>query len=105
MKKLWEKIEDFFVGLWDEVVEWVKKPWTKLKNWVLKTALPSLYKNWMLIVNFLVLLVAYKGFDVDTQPGYSTVIGLWLFVLIGYFLFWKFFGAEEAFKKRRAKRK
>lgn len=104
-KELLERIEDFFVGIWKEVIEWIKKPVAKLKNWVLKTLLPWLVKGWMYIVNILVLMVAYQGFDEKTQPGYSLVIGLWLFIIAFYYIFWKLFGAEVAWKKRREERK
>jgi len=104
-KETWEKVEDFFIGIWDEFLEWIKTPWTKLKNWFLKTALPWIVKGWMYVVNILVLIIAYKGFDEVTQPGYSTVIGLWLFVLAGYYIFWKLFGFDKVWKKRREKRK
>ena len=60
---IWERIEDFVVGTWDEIKEWFKSPWTKFKNWVKKTALPWLLKGWMQLVNILVLIVAYAGFD------------------------------------------
>jgi len=105
LKELLERAEDFFVGIWDEFLEWVKTPWTKLKNWFLKTALPWIAKGWMQLVNILVLIVAYAGFDEVTQPGYSTVIGLWLFLLGGYYIFWKLFGFNKVWAKRRAKRK
>jgi len=104
-KELLERIEDFFVGIWDEFLEWIKAPWTKLKNWFKKTALPWIVKGWMQLVNILVLIVAYAGFDTVTQPGYSTVIGLWLFLLGGYYIFWKLFGFDKVWAKRRKKRK
>ena len=88
---VWERIEDFFVGTWEEIKEWFKTPWTKFKKWQL--------------VNILVLIIAYAGFDVDAQAGYSTVIGLWLFLLGGYYIFWKLFGFDKVWKKRREKRK
>jgi hypothetical protein len=116
MKKLLKKIkeffvnlvqstEDFFVGIWKEFLEWLDKPWTKLKNWVVETALPWLAKGWYQIVNMLVLFVAYAGFDEVSQPGYSTIIGLWIFVLLGYYIFWKFLGFDKTWEKARKARK
>lgn len=103
-EKVWEPVEDFFVGLWEEVVEWAKKPWNKLKNWVLNTLLPSLYKNLGLLLTIFVMFVAYNKLY-ETGSFAEVATGLWLFVCAGYFIFWKFFGAEKAFEKKRKKRK
>jgi hypothetical protein len=85
-KKLWEIIKAF--GL---------KVWNQIKLWFEKRGLPWLKKNWMQIVNLLVLFIVYG--NTDTLPGVQTVAGLWIFVLLGYYIFWKFFGAEKAFQK------
>ena len=76
-----------------------KKLWEKIKKWAIETALPWLKKGWMQLVNIFVLIIAYKGFNELTQPGYSTVVGFWLFLLIVYYIFWKLFGVEKWFKK------
>jgi hypothetical protein len=104
-EKVWEPVEDFFVGLWKEIVEWFKTPWTKFKKWFLETAIPWIKAGWMQVVNMLVLFIAYKGFDEGSQPGYSAVIGLWLFILLGYYIFWKLFGFDKVYKKMREERK
>jgi hypothetical protein len=75
-----------------------KKLWEKIKAWWKKTGLPWLKKSWMQIVNIIVIGIAYG--NTDTLPGLQTVIGLWLFILLAYYIFWKFFGAEKAFKKK-----
>lgn len=75
-----------------------KKLWEKIKAWWKATALPWLKTSWMQIVNILVIAIAYA--NTDTLPGLQTVIGLWLFILLAYYIFWKFFGAEKAFKKK-----
>jgi hypothetical protein len=74
-----------------------KKLWEKIKTWWFKTGLPWLKKSWMQIVNMIVIAIAYG--NTDTLPGLQTLIGLWLFILLAYYIFWKFFGAEKAFKK------
>jgi hypothetical protein len=104
-KDLLERIEDFFIGIWNEFIEWLKSPWTKLKNWFKETALPWIKKGWMQFVNILVLIIAYAGISEVTQPGLSTVVGLWLFVLAAYYIFWKLFGFDKIWKKRRDQRK
>lgn len=116
MKKLWEKIKkffkeqiekvkDFFVGLWREVTGWFNTPWAKFKKWFLETAIPWVKAGWMQAINILVLFIAYKGFDEASQPGYSAVLGLWLFILLGYYIFWKLFGFDKVYKKMREERK
>ena len=55
----------------------------------------------MQIVNILVVFIAYdKISDVGTLPGAETIVGLWLFILLAYYIFWKLLGAEKAFKKK-----
>jgi len=104
-EQIFEKIADFFIGIWKEIVEWWKAPWTKFKKWITETAIPWIKAGLMQIVNMLILFVAYKGFDEVTQPGYSTIIAIWLFVLLGYYIFWKLFGFDKVWKKRREERK
>jgi len=115
MKKLWEKIkkffkeqiekvEDFFVGLWNEFIQWLKHPIDKFVNWVVKTVVPWIKKSWMQIVNMIVLFIAYKGFDEVLQPGYSAIIGLWLFLLLAYYIFWKLLGFDKVWKKQNERK-
>ena len=73
--------------------------WNKVQKWAKETALPWIKQGCMQIVNFLVLFVAYKGFDEVAQPGYSFVIGIWIFLLAGYYIFWKLFGFDKVIKK------
>jgi hypothetical protein len=92
MKKLWEKIKTF-----------VLKIWALIKAWFIKTAVPWLKKNWMQVVNMLVLFIAYH--NLDSMPGLQTIIGLWLFVLIGYYIFWKLLGVDKLWAKIMEDRK
>lgn len=103
--EVWERIEDFFLGIWDEIVEWFKTPWAKFKKWIKETAWPWIKKGWMQAVNIIVLFVAYGVLSETTQAGASTIVGLWIFVLLGYYIFWKLFGFDKVWKKRREKRK
>jgi hypothetical protein len=89
-KKLWEIIKAFGLKVWGQV-----------KIWFEKRGLPWLKKNWMQIVNLLVLFIIYG--NTDKLPGVQTITGLWIFVLLGYYIFWKFFGAEKAFEKKSPK--
>lgn len=90
-KRLWEKIKAFFL-----------KVWTMIKTWATKRALPWLKTNWMQIINIIVLLIAYsKVYDIQVLPGIEALLGVWLFVLFAYYIFWKFFGLEKILKKNR----
>lgn len=75
-----------------------EKLWEKIKAWWNITAKPWLKKSWMQIVNIIVMFIAYG--NLDEKPGIQTIVGLWLFLLLGYYIFWKLFGAEKAFKKK-----
>jgi len=88
-----------FKKLWEKIKAWFKNLWEMIKAWWNKTALPWLKISWMQIVNMIVLFIAYKGFNELTQPWFSFAVGGWLFLLLGYYIFWKLFGAEKMFKK------
>lgn len=105
-KKQAEKIEDFFVGLWNELIEWIKNPWEKFKGWLKKTVLPWFKKSWMQIVNMIILFIAYdKLFSFEPAPQFATAFtGLWLFLLLGYYIFWKLLGLEKIYQKKREDR-
>lgn len=75
-----------------------KKLWEKIKAWAVMTALPWLKSSWMQIVNIIVVAIAYG--NTDSLPGLQAIIGLWLFIILCYYIFWKFFGAEKAFTNK-----
>ena len=78
--------------------------WEKIKKWAKETALPWIKKGWMHIVNILIVLIAYG----QLEGGNEWLVGLWAFILIGYYIFWKFFGAEKVIKdyiKQKKKQK
>jgi hypothetical protein len=82
-----EKIKQFF----NNVIK-------KIKAWWNTTAIPWLKSSWMQIVNLIVLFIVYG--NTDKLPGVQTIAGLWIFVLLAYYIFWKFFGAEKIFIKK-----
>ena len=60
----------------------------KLKNWAITKLLPWLKKEWMILVNFIVLGVLYAA--LPTESGLGVLVGLWIFIqigVIGYRLF------------------
>lgn len=76
----------------------MKNLWEKIKKWAKETALPWLKTAWLQIVNVFVVLFAYGKLDDAGLAGASTLVGLWGFVLLGYWIFWKFFGSDKVIK-------
>ncbi len=68
--------------------------WNKIKKWLKETAGPWLKTAWLQIVNVLVVLGAYGALD-TTGVQAAWWVGLWGFILLGYWIFWKFFGADK----------
>lgn len=67
----------------------------------MKKILAFLKKSWMQILNYLVVFVAYsKVYEYPGFVGVELILGLWLFILTGYYIFWKLFKAENLFKKK-----
>lgn len=62
--------------------------WEKIKIWAKTKLLPWLKKEWMVLVNFLVLGILYGV--LPEESGLGVLVGLWIFVqlgVIGYRLF------------------
>jgi len=76
----------------------IKNLWEKIKLWAVNTALPWLKKGWMQIVNMIVMFIAYG--NTDSLPWVQAIVGLWLFLLLSYYIFWKLLGVEKMFKKK-----
>jgi len=76
-----------------------KKLWEKIKAWVVKTALPWLKISWMQIINIIIVSITYGS--ADSLPVLQAIVGLWLFILLGYYIFWKLFGLEKVCQKRK----
>jgi len=55
----------------------------KLKIWAKTKLLPWLKKEWMTLVNFLVLGILYA--KLPTDSGLGVLVGFWIFVQIGVF--------------------
>ena len=87
----------------------LKQIWEKIKKWFLETAVPWLRKAWLQIVNVIIVFIAYGQLD-NCGSGAAWLLGFWAFILAGYWIFWKFFGADKAvlglikqWKKKRGK--
>ena len=66
-----------------------KNLWEKIKAWWSNTAKPWLLKSWMQIVNIIVIAIVYGSSD--SLPWVQAIVGLWLFLLLAYYIFWKLF--------------
>ena len=65
----------------------------KITKWFNDTVIPWLKAGWMHIVNILIVFIAYANLDIE--PAAQALVGFWGFILIGYYIFWKLFGADK----------
>lgn len=64
----------------------ILKVWKFLKVWGLQ------------LINIVILMIAYG--HLSNGPVFiDFIVGLWLFILLAYYIFWKLFKAEDLFKK------
>ena len=85
-------------------MDW-KKLWDKVKKWAKETALPWLKKAWLQIVNVIIVLFAYGQLDDAGLAVAAGIVGFWGFILLAYWIFWKFFGMDKAVKGLIAQKK
>ena len=85
-------------------MDW-KKLWDKVKKWAKETALPWLKKAWLQIVNVIIVLFAYGQLDNAGATVAAAIVGFWGFILLAYWIFWKFFGMDKAVKSLIAQKK
>jgi len=72
MKKLWEKI-----------LAWLQAKWNAFKTWFLGKPLTWLKKNWMVLVNYLVIVLAYNNvYGKDGVLFTEVLLGLWIFASV-----------------------
>jgi len=76
----------------------MKNLWEKIKKWAKKTALPWLKKAWLQIVNVIIVLYAYGQLDNAGLGVATAIVGFWGFILLVYWIFWKFLGMDKAVK-------
>ncbi|MBN1637329.1 MAG: hypothetical protein JW866_00045 [Ignavibacteriales bacterium] len=67
--------------------------------------MPWLKTAWLQIVNVFIVLFAYGKLDDAGIAGAAALVGLWGFVLLVYWIFWKFFGMGKVVKDFIAQRK
>ena len=89
-----DKIKAFFTKLWKWFVAWF-----------MTTMLPWLKNKWMRLVDLLIFFIAYGALDNAGKTGWAALVGFWIFILLGYNIFWQFFGAGKAVKALIAQKK
>jgi hypothetical protein len=77
----------------------MKSLWSKIKKWFTETALDWIKKGWLQLVNVIVVFLAYN-YVYESGKFIEVIIGFWFFILLAYWIFWKFFGAEKLFKPK-----
>ena len=84
MKKLWEKIK-----------AWLLAKWMIVKTWFIAKPLAWFKKNWFMVINYLVIVLAYNSIDgKEGVVGAEVLLGLWIFFSIGY-AGWKWFNKPK----------
>ena len=93
MKKFWEKVKALGVKIWQLFVAWFKS-----------TALPWLKMKWMRIVDLILFFIVYGVVGSAGLVWLEAIIGLWIFVLLGYYIFWQFLGFGKVVKSLKKKK-
>ena len=73
-----------------------------IKAFLINKAWPWIKTNCIQIINFLVIFITYSM--VYGKTGLSVVeliLGVWLFVLLAYYIFWKLLKVEKMFKSKK----
>jgi hypothetical protein len=65
----------------------------KIKLWAKGKLLPWLKTNWVSLLNIIVLFYVYGKVDEAVYPGVNLFVGLWIFILAGYYG-WKLFNKK-----------
>lgn len=82
-------MKKFFIKVWESILFWLEF-----------SLLPFLKDAWMEIVNFLIVLLSFGALMNAEKYGAATLVGLWLFYLLFFYIFWKLFKIENWFKKK-----
>ena len=69
-----------------------------IKSWLKKTALPFIKTKWIQVGNLMIIFIAFIALN-KNQIFEAIFIGVWLIVLVGYYIIWRFLGVSKLFKK------
>ena len=73
---------------------WIKKVWALILKWGKETALPWLLKSWIQIINIIIIFIGYVKLSNNGISG-AKLFNFWIFILMAYWIFWKFLGADK----------
>lgn len=72
-------------NLWNKFVAWLLAKWTALKAWFITKPLVWFKKNWFMVVNYLVIVLAYNiVYGKEGVGGAEALLGLWIFFSIAF---------------------
>jgi len=75
-------------NLWEKIKAWLLAKWAIIKAWFIAKPLAWFKKNWMVVVNYLVILLAYNNiYGKEGVVGAEVLLGLWIFASAAYGLF------------------
>jgi len=93
---MWTKIKNFIGNLINKI------NWGKITN-VIKDFFK---KYWLELINFIVLIIAFTTvYSIETLPLLEAILGVWIFVLIAYYVFWKLLFKREPIKSSNSIKK
>jgi len=68
-----------------KIINNMKKLWEKIKTWFMGKPLTWLKKNWFMLANYFVIVLAYNNVYGKEGVGLAEVLlGLWIFTSIAY---------------------
>ena len=76
----------------------MKKFLNLIKSWWKKTGLPFIKTKWIPVGNLMIIFIAFIALNTN-QIVEAIFIGVWLIVLVGYYIVWRFLGVSKLFKK------
>ena len=65
----------------------------KIKLWVKGKLFPWFKLHWMALLNIIVLFYVYGKVDELVYPGVNLFVGLWIFVILAYYM-WVLFNRK-----------
>lgn len=82
-------------NLWEKIKAWILAKWAVLKTWVIAKPWVWIKKNWFMIINYLVIALAYNNiYGKEGVVGAEVLLGLWIFASIAY-AGWKLFNKKK----------
>jgi len=93
---MWNKIKEWLKSLWKKFLAWLKGLMKKLLIWLKELLKKPFFqkikawfiKNWFMIVNYLVIFIAYNIVYGHEEVLFAEVLlGLWLFFSVAFTIY------------------